>query len=282
MGVIYTIPEQHCRIIKRFNKYARVQYSGIRLKLPVIESFHEMPEWEGKAVKSNTDMELMEQQTDTPPRNTQTMDNVTVRADASVYWRIFDPVKAAFEVDVLPRAITDITLNALRSQIGRLELDQVLSEREELNRRIADELFDAAESWGVKVKRVEIRELDIDDRTRKAMTRQMDAERRRRARVAEAEGEAEATVKVAEADRKADVARARGHAKALELIADAEQNYLEEVAQKVGSEKASELLIAQKYIQGFDKITKNKSDKVFLPNSYQTLLGINGNLPDSR
>ncbi len=274
MSFIYTIPEQHCRIIKRFNKFARVQYSGIRFRIPFIEKFHEMHYWE-KAVKDNNiDMKLMEHQTDTEPRTTQTRDNVTVRADASVYWRIFEPARAAFEVDRLPTAIFDITLNALRSQIGRMELDEVLSERDRLNKNIAEELFEVGESWGVKIKRVEIRQLDIDRETRRSMNQQMDAERRRRARVAEAEGDAEATVTVAEADKQADIKRASGHAKALKIIAEAEKNYLDELAQQVGSEKAAEILIAQKFIQGFDTITKNPADRVFLPNSYQTLLSI--------
>lgn len=202
--------------------------------------------------------------------------NVTVDADASVYWRISDPVKACFEVDVLPDVMEDVTLNALRSQIGKMELDEVLSNRDTINQRIAQELETSAEGWGVEVKRVEIQELAVDQQTRRAMTQQMEAERQRRAQIASSEGEAEAKVKVAEAERRSSVAIAEGQAEALRKLAKADAEYLQAMKEQVGPDQAAQLLLAQKYIRGFSAISENEAHKVFLPNSVEALLSLGG------
>lgn len=274
MSIVYTVPEKHCVLVKRFNKFARVQTSGIRIQLPLIETFHTVPEWNGLAVKDNVFIELMEQQTNTKPRETQTKDNATVTANASVYWRIHDPEKACFNVDRLPQAMTDTALNALRSNIGRMELDEVLSERTTLNERIQEELIDSTENWGVKIRRVEIQELSTDKDTRDSMRQQMDAERKRRAKVAEAKGKSEYEIKVAEAEKEAAIARAEGEAKALQKLAKAEKEYLKSLKEEVDDEQAAQILISQKFINGFDNISENESDKVFLPNNFQALMNL--------
>lgn len=276
MLFIYTVPEQHCVIVKRFNEFARVEHSGLHVRLPMAESFHRVPEWGNRANKQGMFIELSEQQSNTRPRQCQTKDNVTVDADASVYWRISDPVKACFEVDVLPDVMEDVTLNALRSQIGKMELDEVLSNRDKINKRIAEELETSAEGWGVEVKRVEIQELAVDQQTRRAMTQQMEAERQRRAQIASSEGEAEAKVKVAEAERRSSVAIAEGQAEALRKLAKADAEYLQAMKEQVGPDQAAQLLLAQKYIRGFSTISENEAHKVFLPNSVEALLSLGG------
>ena len=125
------------------------------------------------------DLELTEQQIDTPARQCHTKDNVPVMANASVYWRITDPCKALYEVDILPQSVSDIALNALRSNIGTLDLDALLSERAQLNERIASQLSETAKKWGVLFTRVEVQELKeidsedievvIDDETSSSM-----------------------------------------------------------------------------------------------------------------
>jgi regulator of protease activity HflC (stomatin/prohibitin superfamily) len=282
MSIIYTVPEKHCVLIKRFNKFVRVQGSGLNVKLPFIESFHNVTDWGDQVNKNGVYIELTEQQTDTRPRQCQTKDNVTVEANASVYWRIFDPEKACFEVDTLPDAIADVALNALRSQVGMMELDEVLSSREKINERIKQELMDSVDGWGVKIRRVEIQELTVDEETRRAMTQQMEAERKRRARVAESEGESEYKKNVAEAEKEAAIRRAEGEAEALNKLAEAEQNYLETLQEEVGREEAARILIAEKFIQGFDTISQNEGDKVFLPNNFQALFGLDtDNVPET-
>ena len=154
MPLIYTIPQNHVVLIKRFGKHSRVQQNGLRFKIPIIESFKTVYDWQDVAHKKGCFIELSEQQTDTPPRQCQTLDNVTIEANASIYWRIVDPVKAVYDIDVLPKSVSDLALNALRVNIGRIKLDQVLSERQSLNIKIAAQLSDTASKWGIVFTRV--------------------------------------------------------------------------------------------------------------------------------
>jgi regulator of protease activity HflC (stomatin/prohibitin superfamily) len=277
MPLIYTIPQNHCVIIERFGKFSSVQNEGLNFKVPFLDSVKVLGNWQGQAVKRGWLIELSEQKTDTPARQCQTKDNVTIQADASVYWKIIDPVKAVYNVDILPTSVSDIALNALRSNIGTITLDQVLSERQNLNRKIAAELAETAGKWGIVFTRVEIQELKYSQDTAQAMMQEMDAERKRRAKVAEAEGEAFAITKTAESEAKAVLIKAEAQANALKLITDAEISYLAQLKEKTDAHTAGQILVAQKFIEGLDKITKNPSDKVFLPNSFQGLFNIQTN-----
>lgn len=281
MSIVYTVPEKHCVLVKRFNEFSRVEKAGLHFRLPFSESFHRVPDWGNRANKQGYFIELTEQQSDTRPRQCQTQDNVTVEANASVYWRIEDPVKACFEVDVLPDVIEDVTLNSLRSNIGTMELDEVLGSRESLNNAVAQDLTEASRDWGVRIKRVEIQELHVDEHTRRAMTQQMEAERHRRAQIAESEGEAEAKVNVAEAERQSAVKVAEGQAEALQQLAQAEAHYLRTLKEEVGPEEAARILLAEKYLKGLSEITNNESDKVFLPNNFGALLDLSSDSPVS-
>ena len=272
--IILAVPQSHCVIFERFGKYSRTCEQGLQFRIPFFEKIKRIPEWRSTANKKGYLIELTEQQSDTAARQCHTKDNVTVQANASVYWRITDPEKALYEVDILPQAVRDIALNALRSEIGKLELDAVLSEREGLNKRLATQLSQLGLKWGVQFTRVEIQELVTNDETASAMRQQMEADRKRRAVIAEAEGEATAKVRVAKADRDAAILRAQGQAKALELIADAELQYLQKLTTSVTTTAAGQVLIAQKFLDGFDRITQNSAHKVFLPNSFNGLFSL--------
>lgn len=274
MSLFYIIPQSHCVVIERFGKFNRVQREGLRFKLPFIEEVKRVDDWGDRVNKKGYLIELMEQQFDTPTRQAHTKDNVVVTTNASVFWRIVDTRKTMYEIDCLPRAVTDIALNALRSNIGMMNLDEVLAERQALNERIAAELSETARKWGIQFTRVEIQELQTTEDTSKAMRQQMDAERRRRAVIAEAEGQAAAEVKVAEAERDAAVLRAEGRAKALEITAAAEAKYLDNLGQKLDPGRAAQVLVAQKFLDGFDAISQNPADKVFLPNSFQGVFNL--------
>lgn len=269
MSLIYTIPQNHVVLIKRFGKHSRVQKDGLRFKMPFIESIKSVPEWNRKANKKGIFIELSEQQTDTRPRQCQTKDNVTIIADASIYWKIIDPVKAAYDIDILPKSISDVALNALRANIGTLKLDQVLSERQSLNEKIAAQLIDVASKWGVVFTRVEIQEINYSDETAEAMMQEMTAERKKRALVAEAEGNAQAEITKAESEAKANLIRATAQADALKLLAEAESNYLLKLSENTSVETASQIILSQKYIEGMKTITSNPSNKVFLPTSFK-------------
>jgi regulator of protease activity HflC (stomatin/prohibitin superfamily) len=207
-------------------------------------------------------------------RECQTQDNVDIQANATVFWQITDPARAVYATDDLPAFVQTVGLNALRAEIGKLELDQVFSERHALNQRIAQELSETAQKWGIAFNRVEIQELKMRDETAAAMRQQMEAERRRRAMIADSEGKAEAEVKVAAAERDAMILRAEGRAKALAALADAEADYLSRLAQQTSPECAAQILMAQKYLEGFDAISKNPADKVYLPTTFQGVMSL--------
>lgn len=277
MALIYTIPQNHVVLIKRFGKHSRVQRDGLRFKLPLIESFKTVYDWDGTANKKGYFIELSEQQTDTPPRQCQTLDNVTIDANASIYWRITDPVKAVYDIDVLPKSVADIALNALRANIGKIKLDQVLSERQNLNIKISAQLAESASKWGVTFTRVEIQEINYSSETAEAMMQEMTAERKKRALMAEAEGEASAEVTKANAEASATLIKAKAQADAIKLIAEAESEYILKLKENTNTEIAGQIIMSQKYIDGMKTISNNPSDKVFLPNSFQGMFEISTN-----
>jgi regulator of protease activity HflC (stomatin/prohibitin superfamily) len=272
MSMFYTVPQSCCAVVERWGKFARVVREGLHVKLPGLEDFHRVPKWGKFANRYGWLIDLTEQQTPTPVRECQTKDNVDVQANATVFWQIIDPRKAVYEADNLPAFVETVGLNALRAEIGKMELDQVFSERHALNERIAAELKQTADKWGIAFTRVEIQELTMRGDTATAMRQQMEAERRRRATVADSAGKAQAEVQLAEAEKQAAILRAEGRAKALATMGQAEAAYLAQLATHTTRECAAQILIAQKYLDGFDKISANPGDKVFLPNSFQGLL----------
>ncbi len=271
--MITVIPQNHCRIIERFGKPIRVQSSGLAFKLPFIEKVKNVSaDWGGETNKNGVFLEYSEQVLDTRPRECITRDNARVMVDAVISWRLIDPLKAVYEVDNLHRSLLQVALNAVRSQIGAYNLDDALAARATLNEKLVAELSDTTRKWGIQIIRIEIQELKTDSATGAAMLQQLEAERRSRATSLEAEGIAQATIKAANAEREAAILRADGIARALEITATAEKCYLDTLSASVGAEQASKILLAQKVIEGFERITKNPSDKVFLPASVKGIL----------
>lgn len=277
MSLIYTVPQGHVVLIKRFGRHSKIQTEGLRFKIPIVETIKTVLEWGGSANKEGYLIELSEQQTDTPSRQCQTLDNVTIDANASIYWRITDPVKAVYDIDILPKSISDIALNALRSNIGKLKLDQVLSERQNLNEKISSQLAETAAKWGILFTRIEIQEINYSSETAEAMMQEMTAERKKRALMAEAIGEASAEVTKAEATAKATLINAKAQADAIKMLAEAESGYLAKLKENTSPEMAANIIMSQKYIDGMKAISTNPADKVFLPNSFQGLFNISTN-----
>ncbi len=269
MAIIYTVPQNHVVLIKRFGKHSRIQNDGLRFKIPFIESIKYVRNWNKIASKRGFFIELSEQQTDTPPRQCQTLDNVTIDANASIYWRIVDPVKAVYDIDILPKSIADVALNALRANIGKLKLDQLLSERQSLNQKIAAQLIEVASKWGVAFTRVEIQEINYSSETAEAMMQEMTAERKKRALIAEAEGMAKAEITKAQADADASMIRANAQVNVIKLMADAESSYISKLTENTSVDAANQIILSQKYIEGMKIITNNPGNKVFLPTGFK-------------
>ena len=291
MGMIYTVPQSHCVIIERLGKFSKVVPAGLHMRLPFIESQKNVIRdcgWVGngepiacKVYGDFTAIELTDQRLDTKPRDYHTADNVPVRIDAVIFWRIVDPEKAVYAVDRLIDSLIDQALNSMRSCIGASQLDEILTNRENLNAQITEKVTAVANRWGIVVQRVEIQELQTDDETTNAMRLEMAAEREKRAtklaaeakaqaRLQEAEAEKRAIVLKAEADKEAAVLVAEGNFRAKELAAEADALYIEKIcaAGKIDPEKIVSILLAGKYVDGFNAISKNPADKVFLPNSF--------------
>lgn len=155
MQVFFQVPQSHVVALTRFGKFSRVLPQGLHARIPYLEEVYYV-NWGNVANKEGCYIELTEQISDTSPKECHTKDNVPVTIDASIYWKITDVKKALFEVDVLPRSLIDSCLNALRAEIGKLSLDQVLSSRRELSEKVAANMLDISVKWGVAISRVEI------------------------------------------------------------------------------------------------------------------------------
>ena len=282
MGLI-TIPQNHTALVTRFGKYARTLRGGLCFTIPGFEKIHTVPEWGQVANKNGRFIELSEQQMNTGPRSVVTSDNVQVKADAMISWRILDPVKAVFDVDVLPNALRETALNALRSEVGKIDLDSLFKARQRLSQSISAVLLETATRWGIQIDRVEIQQLELEDDTAKMMQKEAEAERHRRATATKALGDAERTQIVAKAEaeatrmkaraaREASILEADGRAKATMMAAVAEREFLSSLAEIVGKEQASQILIAEKMIEGYKRMSEGAANKVFIPNSFRSML----------
>jgi regulator of protease activity HflC (stomatin/prohibitin superfamily) len=273
--MITSIPQNHCRVIERFGKPIRVQKSGLAFKIPFLEKEADLSHWEF-AQKQDRFIELSEQINAYDERTCITKDNAQVVVNVVLSWRIVHPIKALYEVDNLFQSLEQAVLNMVRSEIGSQELDETLANRTTLNERMASGLASTLKKWGLQLVRVEIQEIHTDGETSKAMLQQLDAERRSRAIVSEAEGEAKRTLLKANAEKDAAIATAEGKARALELLAVAEADYLRTLSESIGPEQASKMLLAQKVVDGLDRITSNEAHKVFLPSGPQGVLDLMG------
>lgn len=155
MGLLYKVPNNHVVLIERFGKHSRVLSSGLQIKLPFIESVKTLEDWEGIANKEDYQLDLSEHLLHTPRRQFKTMDNITVFADVSIGWRITDAVKAVYSIEVLPTSIVYMGTKALRTNIGDLYLDQILSDRQKLNDMVAGRISEISKEWGIEITKIE-------------------------------------------------------------------------------------------------------------------------------
>jgi len=214
---------------------------------------------------------------DIPPQNCITSDNVSISVDAVVYWRIVDMKKAYYKVENLKAAIVNLVLTQIRAEMGKLELDQTFTAREKVNEVLLRELDSATDPWGVKVTRVELREIQPAKAVMDAMELQMSAERRKRAAILNSEGERDSAINsakgkaesevlaakarqqvvvlAAEADRQQEVLRATATAEALKIVTKA-------LNADPKAEEALKFLIAQQYMEMGEQIGRSQSSKV--------------------
>lgn len=260
MAIIYQVPQATALIFERMGRFNRIARAGLRFRLPVLDAPKALPGW-SQGVRDHHDqpilIELSEQQTDTQPRTIITRDNVEMMADASVFWQIVDPIRAVYEVDNLPRSVTDLAVTTLRNLLGALTLNDALGARGQINEGLLGELEATGRKWGVRVNRVEVQELRAaNPEASGAMLQQMASERDREARVARAEGE-----------RRARRLRAEGTAAALRTLVDADLEIYDRAAAGMGPERAFRYLLTLKYLETLERVADSPSTTIVLPSS---------------
>jgi regulator of protease activity HflC (stomatin/prohibitin superfamily) len=267
---IKTVPQGFEYTVQRFGRYSRTLKPGITVLTPFVEAI-------GRKVS------MMEQVLPVPQQEVITKDNVGVQVDAIVFIQVMDAAAAAYRVANLNGAITQLVMTNLRTVVGSMELDEVLSQRDHINSRLLAVIDEATGPWGVKVARIEIKDLQPPPDITNAMTRQMKAERERRAVITEAEGEKQAAITRAEGAKQSAILQAEGRreaafrdAEARERAAAAEAQATKVVSDAIesGSVNALNYFVAQKYVEAFGKLADaNQQRTVIVPADFSGIAG---------
>ena len=269
-------------VIERLGKVHRVLYPGLHFVIPLIDKPRsitwsytaEINERRINIRRSKYRIDMREAVYDFPKQNVITKDNVTMQINALLYYRIFDPKAAIYEVEDLPQAIEMLTQTTLRNVIGAMELDESLVSRDSINEKLRIILDEATDRWGVKVNRVELQEVTPPHDIRQAMEKQMRAERDRRAVILEAEGQKRAAILEAEGAQESQILKAHGQAEARLKLAAAEAEAIIMIKNTAPKAETLSYLVAMQYIKMFPELTKGKNDKlVVIPYEASALMG---------
>ena len=239
---IRVVPQATIMIVERLGRFHKLADSGLHVLAPFIDKPRRFY-WTGTRPGTSS-IDLREQFLDMPLQSAITRDNVHIVVDAVVYWQITDPLKSIYEVVDLIGGIVQLTVTGMRSVMGDMDLDQCLSSREEINGKLRLILDEATDKWGVKVLRVDVKNINPPEDVRATMEKQMTAERNRRALVLQAEGERQAAVTRAEGEKQAAITnaegnkisailRAEGEAQARMLAAEAEAETIARIAEGI-------------------------------------------------
>jgi regulator of protease activity HflC (stomatin/prohibitin superfamily) len=278
------VKQKEVRIVERLGKYSKTLGAGFHVLVPFLDRLH----------YQHT---LKEQVNTHPQQHCTTKDNITVKIDGVLYYQVLDPVKASYGIMDYKTAITQLAQTTLRSLIGKIELDRTFEERETLNAGVVAAVDKASETWGVKVTRYEIMQIELPETIKGAMEMQMRAEREKRAAIATSEGKRQSDINVAEGDRQAKINvaegfkqeailrsegekqrlinEATGQAQQIELVAKATGNGLREIAaalQAEGAKDAMSLRIAQQYLEEFGKLAK-VNNTMIIPSNLADVAG---------
>ncbi len=274
---IRIVPQATVLIIERLGKFDRMAASGLNILVPFLDRPRSVS-WSGIR-PGLTQIDLREQFTDLLPQPVITRDNVTIMVDSVIYWQITDPIKAVYEINDLVGSIIQLTITAMRNVIGELDLDHALSSRDTINSRLRVTLDEATHKWGVKVTRVELKNINPPEDVRITMEKQMTAERNRRAVVLQADGEKQAAITRAEGEKQAAITRAEGEKQAAILQAQgaaearltaaaAEAESIRHIAVGItgGQGNPAQYLIMMKYIESLREMARSGNSKViFMP-----------------
>lgn len=272
---IKTVPQGYRYTIERFGRYTRTLEPGLNIITPFIETI-------------GAKMNVMEQVLNVPTQEVITKDNASVSADAVAFYQVLNAAEAAYQVANLQNAILNLTMTNIRSVMGSMDLDELLSNREVINERLLRVVDEAVRPWGIKVTRVEIKDIQPPTDLVAAMGRQMKAEREKRAQVLEAEGFRNAQILRAEGAKQSAILQAEGQreaayreAEARERLAEAEAKATKMVSEAIaaGNVQAINYFVAQKYTEAMASIgTASNSKIVLMPMEASSLIGSLGGI----
>src|SRR5215211_2979951 len=267
---VKTVSQGYNWTVERFGRYTRTLTPGLNLILPYFDRV-------GRKIN------MMEQVIDVPQQEVITKDNATVTVDGLAFYQVFDAAKASYEVAALDQAIVKLTMTNIRSVMGGMDLDQMLSHRDEINERLLRVVDAAVSPWGVKVNRIEIKDIVPPANLVASMGRQMQAEREKRAEILQAEGQRQSAILRAEGAKQAQILEAEGRreaafrdAEARERSAQAEAKATEMVSEAVarGDVAALNYFVAEKYLEAFGKLAQSPNQKVLIiPMEASSVLG---------
>ncbi|MET0905793.1 MAG: SPFH/Band 7/PHB domain protein [Bradyrhizobiaceae bacterium] len=267
---VKTVPQGFDWTIERFGKFTRSLSPGLNLIIPYFDRV-------GRKVN------MMEQVIEIPEQEVITMDNATVGVDGVAFYQVFDAAKASYEVSNLQQAIVVLTMTNIRSVMGSMDLDKMLSHRDEINERLLRVVDAAVAPWGIKVNRIEIKDIAPPADLVEAMGRQMKAERVKRAEILQAEGQRQSEILRAEGAKQGQILQAEGRreaafrdAEARERSAEAEARATQMVSEAIskGDVAALNYFIAEKYIKAFGQLAESPNQKVImLPVEAMSMLG---------
>jgi regulator of protease activity HflC (stomatin/prohibitin superfamily) len=273
---IKIVPQATVMLIERLGRFSRVATSGLNVIVPFLDKPRGV--YWTNVRPGLASIDLREQYIDLPPQPVITRDNVTIHVDSVVYWQITDPIKAVYEVADLIGAIVQLTITGMRAVIGDMDLDHTLSQRDQINAKLRIGLDEATDKWGVKVTRVDVKNINPPEDVRVTMEKQMTAERTRRALVLQAEGDKQAAITRAEGEKTAAVTRAEGQKQSAILAAEgaaqarlrnaeAEAEAIAQVARvMLDHGNPAQYLITQRYIESLKEMSLGQNSKViFMP-----------------
>lgn len=260
MSAVKIVPQGYNYTVERFGRYTRTLTPGLGLIIPFID-------------RVGRKLNMMEQVVNVPSQEVITRDNAMVRVDGVAFFQVLDAARASYEVTNLESAILNLTMTNIRTVMGSMDLDKLLSERDEINHRLLTVVDDATHSWGVKVTRIEIKDIEPPRDLVDAMARQMKAERDKRAAILTAEGERQAAILEAEGTKQAQILAAEGRreaayrdAEAREREAEAEARATAMVSEAIasGNVQAINYFVANNYVDALKALAAAPNQKVML------------------